>query len=93
MYRYDIAPGELVETEEPIDENQLADARNRFADGQALTSIAKRLGSKVFSPKPNGVVRVAVDQAELERLLAEKFPDESERARVVEQLSGRPAGG
>lgn len=93
MYRYDIAPGELVETEDPIDENQLADARERLERGQALSAIAKLLGGKVFKPDTDPVARVAVDQAELERLLASAYPDEADRARVLAQLSGRSARG
>lgn len=94
MYRYDIAPGELVETEDPIDEEQLADARDRFERGQDLGSIAKRLRGKAFTPPESvPVARVAVDQAELSRLLEQKFPDEAERAKILDQLSGRRAGG
>lgn len=93
MYVYDIAPGQLVETENPIDEAQLDDARKRYEGGTNLLTIAKRLGGAVFIPAAATVSRVAVDPAELGQLLAERFPDEADRARILEQLTGRATHG
>jgi hypothetical protein len=89
MYRYDIAPGQLVETDEPLSQDDIDQAREQHADGKSLQQIAKKLHGRVYEPDEQPVSRVAVDQVELENLLEHAYPDESERDRVRQEVMKR----
>lgn len=66
---YDVAPGVLVETDEPISEDELEDARSRHERGQKPETIARHLGGRVVEPEPNPAVTVNVDLARLAALV------------------------
>lgn len=85
---YDLEPGVLVETDKPIDAEQLAKARDDYADGKGHDKVAKALRGRIHRPEASPVVRVGVDQEELDRLLERAYPDESERTKIKEQLRG-----
>lgn len=62
---YDLRPGELVETDEPLSVDELDEARAALERGAPLERVAKRLGGRV-PPPPEPRRRFAVD---VERLL------------------------
>lgn len=66
---YDVAPGVLIETDEPISEEELEDARSRYWRGQKRATIAKALGGRVVEPESNPAVTVNVDLAKLAALV------------------------
>lgn len=70
MPLYDVAEGELLETDDDrlLDEDELAEAREKRAGGKSLEAIAKGLGKgvRVYEPPADpGARHVAVDVAAL----------------------------
>lgn len=87
MYLYDLAPDQLIQSERPLDVDEIADARDRLERGQSLGAIARRFGATPYEAARSPVVRVGVDAEELERLLERAYPDESERQRMREAIA------
>ena len=74
---YDVAPGVLIETPDDrlLDEDELAQARDRYATGKvSLERVARDVGAKAYSaPEAPRTVQVAVDYDQLVEMLgAEK---------------------
>lgn len=88
---YDLEPGVLVETDTPLDAEQLARARADYLESPSKRrheAVARGLGGTVYQPETSPAVRVGVDQAELDRLLKRAYPDAAERAKIEGQLRG-----
>lgn len=66
---YDVAPGVLIETPDDrlLDEDELAQARDRYATGKvSLEKVARDVGAKPWSaPEPERKIQVAVDYDQL----------------------------
>lgn len=90
-FLYDLEPGVIVETENPLDEQELEKARADYLERPSKRrheAVAQALGGTVYKPGSRPVARVAVDPAELAQLLKRAYPDERERARIEEQIRG-----
>lgn len=82
---YDLEPGVLIETDDEhlLDEEELAQARDRHAGGVKLERIAKDLGARPFSAPAETTRHVAVDYDALVDALGPE--------RAAELLGSQPA--
>lgn len=85
---YTLGPGVAVESDEPLMADDVEKAREKVAGGATVETVARKLGARVFVPRPR-VRRVAVSSERLASLLEQHYADEQAREAVLRELVQR----